>query len=63
VIKTRNGEISKWITELHEQYGDAVRVAPNEVSFTSADTAWSDIYGFRTGKYKGTGAYLKDHAW
>jgi cytochrome P450 len=52
-----------WIKELHDKYGDAVRVAPNEVSFISGETAWSDIYGFRTGKYKNTGAYLKDTAW
>jgi hypothetical protein len=52
-----------WIKELHDTYGDAVRVAPGEVSFTSGETAWPEIYGFRTGKYKDTGAYLKDPAW
>jgi hypothetical protein len=38
---------------LHKKYGDVVRLAPNEVSFTSGETAWPDIYGFRTGKLKG----------
>jgi cytochrome P450 len=52
-----------WIKQLHEKYGDAVRLAPNEVSFTSGETAWPEIYGFRTGKYKNTGAYLKDLSW
>ena len=40
-----------------------MRVAPTELSFISGETAWPDIYGFRTGKYKDTGAYLKDLAW
>jgi hypothetical protein len=38
---------------LHKKYGDVVRLAPNEVSFTSGESAWPDIYGFRTGKLKG----------
>jgi cytochrome P450 len=33
---------------LHEKYGPVVRVAPNEVSFSSP-TSWEDIYGFRAG--------------
>jgi len=32
-----------WIQSLHEQYGHAVRLAPNEVSFSSA-TAMKEIY-------------------
>ena len=35
-------------TRLHEQYGEVVRTAPNELSYTS-DYAWTDIYGFRHG--------------
>jgi cytochrome P450 len=59
----RAGSIAAWIKELHEKHGDAVRIAPNEVSFTSGETAWPEIYGFRSGKYKNTGAYLKDLTW
>jgi cytochrome P450 len=59
----RAGSIATWVKEVHEKYGDAVRLAPNEVSFTSGETAWPDIYGFRSGKYKTTGAYLKDSTW
>lgn len=59
----RNGTIVEWVKELHEKYGDAVRLAPNEVSFISGETAWRDIYGFRVGQYKHTGAYLKDRSW
>ncbi|KAL1644258.1 hypothetical protein SLS61_008860 [Didymella pomorum] len=62
-LHMRSGTISKWLTQLHEQYGDVVRVAPTELSFISGETAWPDIYGFRTGKHKNTGAYLKDPTW
>ncbi|KAI0197502.1 cytochrome P450 [Astrocystis sublimbata] len=34
--------------ELHARYGHAVRIAPNEVSFDSAQS-WRDIYGVRPG--------------
>lgn len=33
---------------LHQQYGDVVRIAPDELSFTSGE-AWKPIYGTRTG--------------
>jgi cytochrome P450 len=59
----RSGTIAKWLQQLHDQYGDVVRIAPTELSFISGETAWPDIYGFRTGKYKDTGAYLKDRTW
>ncbi|KAF2625088.1 cytochrome P450 monooxygenase-like protein [Macroventuria anomochaeta] len=62
-LRMRSGKILPWIQHLHAQYGDVVRVTPTEVSFISGETAWPDIYGFRTGKYKDTGAYLKDKAW
>jgi cytochrome P450 len=62
-LQMRSGNIVTWIQHLHAQYGEVVRVTPTELSFISAETAWSDIYGFRTGKYKDTGAYLKDNAW
>ncbi|EME87800.1 uncharacterized protein MYCFIDRAFT_71270 [Pseudocercospora fijiensis CIRAD86] len=51
------------VNELHEKYGEVVRISPNEISFTSIDTAWPDIYGFRTGKMKGHLNTLKDPAW
>lgn len=34
--------------ELHKQYGDVVRVAPNELAFANPQ-AWKDIMGHRTG--------------
>lgn len=62
ILHARKGTIVSWIQALHTKYGDAVRVNPTEVSFISGETAWQDIYGFRTGKHK-TGAYLKDRTW
>lgn len=35
--------------ELHIQYGDVVRIAPDHLSFNTAQ-AWKDIYGTRLGK-------------
>ncbi|KAK3386377.1 cytochrome P450 [Sordaria brevicollis] len=36
------------VLELHKQYGDVVRVAPNELAFADPQ-AWKDIMGHRTG--------------
>ncbi|EFQ99066.1 isotrichodermin C-15 hydroxylase [Nannizzia gypsea CBS 118893] len=55
----RDGNIVKYITKLHQKYGEVVRLAPNELSFISGETAWQDIYGLRIGK-RNKGAYLKD---
>ncbi|KAF1941734.1 cytochrome P450 monooxygenase-like protein [Clathrospora elynae] len=62
-LRMRNGSINAWIKSQHDQYGDAVRLAPGEVSFISGETAWPDIYGFRIGRHKNTGHYLKDKNW
>lgn len=37
------------ISELHNKYGDVVRVAPNELSYAAAE-GWNQIYGYRHGK-------------
>lgn len=34
---------------LHEKYGEVVRIAPNEVTFTNPD-AWKEIFAIRPGK-------------
>ncbi|KAF2819605.1 cytochrome P450 monooxygenase-like protein [Ophiobolus disseminans] len=62
-LRMRNGSMVAWIKLAHDKYGDAVRLNPNEVSFISGETAWPDIYSFRTGQYKNTGSYLKDRTW
>jgi hypothetical protein len=41
------GTLNQKLLELHLKYGQTVRVAPNELSFTS-DEAWKTIYGPRT---------------
>lgn len=43
-----NGRQPYKLLELHEKYGPVVRVAPEELSFSSAQS-WKDIYGFRQG--------------
>jgi cytochrome P450 len=48
VKEQMKGTIAWTITELHEEYGPVVRIAPNEVTFISAK-AWPDIYGHRGG--------------
>ncbi|KAK0718474.1 putative benzoate 4-monooxygenase cytochrome P450 [Lasiosphaeria miniovina] len=40
------GNLSRRLKELHDQYGPAVRVAPDEISYISA-SAWKTIYGQR----------------
>ncbi|EXJ66783.1 uncharacterized protein A1O5_09978 [Cladophialophora psammophila CBS 110553] len=37
------------LSQLHEKYGDVVRIGPNELSYTSSK-AWKDIYQSRSGK-------------
>ncbi|KAI9652378.1 MAG: hypothetical protein M1831_006856 [Alyxoria varia] len=41
------GVLLRRLLELHKQYGHTVRIAPNELSYTS-DTAWKSIYGHRS---------------
>ncbi|KAG9561451.1 cytochrome P450 monooxygenase, partial [Aureobasidium melanogenum] len=59
-----NGTVLPWMQELHEKYGPMVRYTPNEISVISGkDNPWQEIYGFRTGKQKGTASFEKDPAW
>ncbi|KAI8302091.1 Cytochrome P450 monooxygenase alt3 [Colletotrichum sp. SAR11_240] len=44
------GSLAFRIRELHEQYGPVVRIAPDELSYTSS-TAWKKIYGQRTPEF------------
>ncbi|PSR83723.1 benzoate 4-monooxygenase cytochrome P450 [Coniella lustricola] len=57
------GTIAENTLQLHRTYGHVVKISPNEVSFTSAETAFPDIYGFRTGPRKGRPNMDKDPAW
>jgi hypothetical protein len=41
------GDISGHTTALHERYGNAVRIAPNELSFASVEST-KKIYGMST---------------
>lgn len=42
------GKFPLTVHALHLKYGEIVRIAPSELSFTGAD-AWKEIYGFRSG--------------
>lgn len=43
-IAVWTGRTHKYTLALHEQYGEVVRVAPDELSFVNPD-AWRDIHG------------------
>lgn len=57
------GTTKENVTRLHDKYGEVVRVSPNDLSFISGETAWQDIYGFRTGQHKGQQNMAKDPVW
>ncbi|KAB8302765.1 hypothetical protein EYC80_006112 [Monilinia laxa] len=44
-----SGKLSFRTLELHKKYGEVVRIAPNELSYDSAQ-GWKDIYGHRVGR-------------
>ncbi|TEA10390.1 Cytochrome P450 monooxygenase aclL [Colletotrichum sidae] len=53
--------VSHWkVKEWHEKYGQVVRIAPGELSYTSSQ-AWQTIYGFPN--KEGTGNFEKDAQW
>lgn len=60
VLHSLAGDSPQWQHKLHQKYGDMVRYTPNEISVISGETAWQEIYGFRTGAQKGTLAFEKD---
>lgn len=46
VIWTVSGRLHERLRELHDQYGDVVRIRPNALAYRSPQ-AWKDIYGHR----------------
>lgn len=44
-----SGHGISWMIQLHEKYGEVVRITPNELSFSGAD-AYKDIHGFTNSK-------------
>jgi hypothetical protein len=53
-----NSTLIRRFADMHEQYGDVVRVGPDELSFATGD-AWRDIYEYRPGHKETT----KDPTW
>ncbi|KAL1878228.1 hypothetical protein Daus18300_002145 [Diaporthe australafricana] len=45
-LMIKSGYSHRRVLDLHKQYGDVVRLAPNELSFSDPD-AWNDIMGHR----------------
>ncbi|RFU34841.1 hypothetical protein B7463_g1459, partial [Scytalidium lignicola] len=43
------GELPFVLAEEHRRYGEVIRIAPDELSYTNPD-GWNDIYGQRIGK-------------
>jgi hypothetical protein len=46
VIWTISGQLHQRLRELHDQYGEVVRIRPNALAYRSPQ-AWKDIYGHR----------------
>lgn len=57
---TWGGQFPYILQQMHAQYGDVVRVAPNELSFTDP-AAWDDIYSNRDGA--NAEAFRKSEIW
>jgi cytochrome P450 len=51
-----NGELHTKIQELHDRYGDVIRIRPNALTYRNAQ-AWADIYSHRK---TGNPAFDKD---
>jgi len=56
VYWTNNGQLHAKLKDLHDQYGDVVRIEPSSLVYRSAQP-WKDIYGHRK---PGTGSFVKD---
>ena len=46
-LSLASGNLHTKVKQIHDQYGEMVRLAPNEVSFINAQ-AWQDIHGHHT---------------
>jgi hypothetical protein len=57
-----SGNLMPYLIKLHAQYGEVVRVSPDELSFIHPD-AWRDIYGHGSGHGKGSRGSLPPKDW
>lgn len=53
IYHTLKGDFLDWITELHFVHGNEVRIAPDELSYSTGE-AWKGIYGHATVDKKAT---------
>lgn len=50
ILTSLRGDIAWKIRDFHEQYGPVIRIAPDELSYTTG-TAWKKIYGQRNPEF------------
>lgn len=62
ITATWTGRLHHYNNALHSQYGEIVRVSPDELSFIHPD-AWRDIYGHGSGQGKGTQGSVPPKHW
>ena len=55
-----DGDMVKWVMDLHARYGEVVRVSPDELSFISP-SAWQDIYATKPQLPKPNKANFLEH--
>lgn len=51
IYHSLRGDLAFRIRDLHDQYGPVIRIAPDELSYTSAG-AWKKIYGQKTPEFE-----------
>ena len=49
IYYTTTGTIVPWHEQMHREFGDVVRISPNELSFITEGT-WKDVYTHRQGR-------------
>lgn len=49
VVSNMRGRLPQAVLDMHRKYGPIVRIAPNELAYTSPE-AWNDIYGLQHGR-------------
>jgi cytochrome P450 len=53
LLAITKGVLPSYVARLHEEYGDVVRISPDELSFIDP-SAWKDIYGHGSKEGKGS---------
>ncbi|KAF2735054.1 cytochrome P450 [Polyplosphaeria fusca] len=62
ILASWKGEYHLYVGRLHEEYGDVVRITPDEVSFIDPQS-WKDTQGRAASKTKGVKGSMPDKYW